>query len=156
MMKQKTLLLTAAIISLSVTLAWALPPFQQTIRDLRSDSKIAHAQAIDMNSLADRIRQVSLEIKNLSEATTYKDQRDKVRRLEDQADLLLRLVGDLTVQADDLKKLAQVMQDETRRLSRIAMPAGPSAKGCGPGEVWIPRQKSPNGKWIPGHCARTY
>ena len=142
----------AVIFSASLCLADS-PTFPKILRELRGHTDAMRAQTHEVETLANRLRELAIEIEMLSNTINYPDQKVKIDRLRVKSNRYEEWIADLEYKTNVLRGLAAKVHRESRMLSKKP----PKGVGkCGPGNVWIPRQKSPSGKWVPGHCAHSY
>ncbi len=120
---------------------------------MKDHADIVSGQSKDIEHLVDRIRQMAVEIEELSNVTDFKRQKVKIQRLEEKVDKFQQWVVELDNKTDNLKKMAGKLQHESKMLLEASRNCRIEDK-CGPGRIWIPGHRANNGKWVPGHCAR--
>lgn len=153
MQRKKIIMPVVYILLLAVSVCWAAPSIKIVLRDLKVHANMARGQSKDIGYLVNRIHQLAVEIENLSNVTNFKQQKDKIQILERKVDKFQQWVAELDHKTNDLKFLANQLQNESTTLFRASYTGQPASK-CGIGKVWIPGHKAANGRWVPGHCAR--
>ena len=151
MYRKSVVCLIGCVVIFLTSLCWADgPPFPKRLRDLRAHANTVRAKTLEVETLANRLRELAVEIENLSNMIEFPDQKAKIDRLRVKSNRYEEWIADLEYKTSVLRGLAAKVHQESRMLTRKP----PQGVGkCGVGKVWIPRQKSPSGKWVPGHCA---
>jgi len=149
MIRKRVVLLSILVVMAMLSLAWAKAPSLATMKKTSDD---ANRQSSDLKHRVDQIQKTTVEIKRIVSDIGHYRNPEKMRILEQKILMFQELADKLDHKATELKKTAGTLRQESLAAFNKVHGKKPGRR-CAPGEVWIPRHKSPDGKLVPGHCA---
>jgi len=116
MIPKKLMIVIALGLTLATSVCWAGPLFQEVLSNLKAHADVAQVRARKVAQLSDCIQLLAVDIENLSDTIKAKQQKPKLRILENKIDLFQERINELEQMTDALRNLAGKMQKESNRV----------------------------------------